>query len=148
MSKAPPKKESKTKTPRRTTDKDTPYKFEIDQEVIYVGSLEGYENAVCTVTKRKRKYITEYYHIKFEDGEKIETIGSILKTKEEYEEYIKGKNNTTKRSVILEDGVESLENYYCCHDPVAFFEKRCNKCLKFKRCVYENKGNYKKLKFN
>lgn len=133
-------KPKKSKSKRQTTDNTIPYKFDIGDTAIYKGY--GYENEPCTIIDRSRKYVQDFYRVKFDNLDEVETIVDILLTPEEFEKC-QEENKSSQIDVEMLD--KSLQNPLCCHDQVMFYQMACHECKKEPICVYRNKGNYKKL---
>jgi len=132
----------KTRSTSRKTSKED-YQFLVGASVVYCGSLGGYEKAECVVVSRNRKYLQEYYHIRFSNNDEVETIGGILKSKEDYE--LENQDDKTKQFTDIEDSYQNPQN---CLNPITFYEMRCMECGYETKCVYRNKHDYKKIKFN
>ena len=140
----------KQRASKRETDTNTPYTFDLNQEVVYCGSLAGYGDTICTIIGRSRKYITEYYRIRFENIDEIETIGDILKSKEDYEIILNEKKITLEmKERLAENNEYCLENALSCHNQEAFYHRGCDECYHDKHgCIYRYKYMYDKIKFN
>jgi len=140
---------SKTSKPKtRSTSRKTSkaeYIFEIGQTCVYCGSLGGYDKAECVIVSRNRKYLQEYYHIKFSNNDEVETIGGILKSKEDYELELENQDNDSEQYADIEGSYQNPQN---CLNPITFYEMRCMECSYEPKCVYRNKHDYKKIKFN
>lgn|GEM_PF-3572672 len=139
----------------------TEYKFSLQDKVVYVGLLEEFRDLVCTIIKRSRRKITDYYKVKFDDGEELDSIsGVFLKTIEEYElevEQLENNDSDNENSSndmsefemeLNRQGKTSYQNYVACLSPIYYYQMSCVECNFHNRCVYKNKGDYKKLKFN
>jgi len=63
------------------------YKHSIGDQIIYLGLIDEYKNTLATIVKRSKKYISEYYSIKFSIDDEIfnDIAGGVLKNLEEYE---------------------------------------------------------------
>lgn len=149
---------SRPKKQDKYSDKPTikqEYKHKIDDNVVYVGSLDDYHGLECKIAKRSHRKSTEYYSIQFNDGEIIRDIGGgFLRTLEEYEneqkqinKNIEENNNLSEYEIELnKQGIESHHNYTQCLVPNVLYEMRCHECDCEKKCVYRNKYNYKKFR--
>lgn len=146
-----PKKENKysevSPTPKKSK---SDFKFKIEDLAIYIGTIipENYGKE-CKIKKPKSKYNQEYYLVEFfEENKILECHCDFLLTQEEYE--LKQLDDSKKEEhVAIEIDYEfldkSLQNPHCCHNQQCFAEMRCHECKKKDICIYENKGNYKKL---
>lgn len=143
------------------------YKFSLNDQTIYCGLIEEYRNTLCTIIKRSRNHLTEYYTIKFAiDDEIVENIsGGVLQTVEEFESNLEkqrqeeldtinqedndSENNSNKMSEverkIRESGLIPLFNPTTCMNPIAYVEMRCHDCHFEPRCIYYKKYKYKKI---
>ena len=135
------------------------YTHNVDGTAFYLGLLEEYKGKECVIVKRSRRKQNEYYRVKFEDGEETDTSIGFLKTSEEYEQWLldqedeDSEDNTSDMSEfeleLNKQGIASYGNYVTCLSPIELYERRCgDECGYRLRCVYRNKGNYKKFKFN
>lgn len=129
------------------------FKFQKEDVAIYTGNvIPENHGKKCKIIKLRNKYNQEYYLIEFEGKETLECHIDFLSTQEEYEQKqlndIKNDENYVSVEIdseLIEQGIESLQNPLCCHEPAKFAEMRCMDCLKEPRCVYRYKHNYKKL---
>lgn len=154
-----PKKENKYSEMSPPTKKE--YKFEVTDKVklIYQGTLHDYKNQTCIVVKKSTRNQNQYYKVKFDDGEIAETSVAFLKTTEEYQQWLldqENRNNEDDQNSmsefeieLMKRGIESHKNYNACLSPLILVQQmQCDKCCYFSRCVYKNKGNYKRFRFN
>lgn len=135
------------------------YSFNINDAVIYLGLVEEYRNTLCTIVKRSRKHISEYYTIKFAIDDEIlkDVAGGVLQTVEEFEsnlkkEKIKENKEYDQNTIselekeVIEKGLEPYKNPKTCLNPIAHYEHRCHKCGFENRCIYYKKYKYVKVK--
>ena len=135
------------------------YEFSIDDRVIFLGLVSDYRGLECKIIKRTmKKKTTDYYSVKFDDGNVIESVVyGFLRTPEQYEleiEEQKNKNEDDHSDLpeieleMIKNGIESHKNYHACLSPLNFHYMDCDSCTYKSKCVYENKFDYKKAKFN
>jgi len=136
------------------------YAFDVGSDAIYRGIIEEYRNTLCTITKRSHKNQTEYYCIKFslDDSELKDINGNILQSLEKFEaELANEENNETQEDgindlselekQIIDKGLIPMKNFKSCQNPILFYQKSCEQCLKEPICIYWKKYLYDKVKF-
>ena len=130
------------------------YEFSVKQEVVYLGNIGDYQRSFCIITKKSKRHTSEYYGIKFEDGNEIDVSGSFLKTLEGFEEWLleQDKDDAEREMSaveiqILEAGLEPYKNEKSCFNQYALYERRCHECCYESRCIFRNKYQYDKIKF-
>lgn len=137
------------------------YKYKPNDKVVYFGSMNGCHGLECTIIKRRRRKNLEYYKIQFNNDDEIisDISGNFLKSLEEYEQWVsnqenegseeENKNKMSEFELELNrQGKTSYQNYDACLSPLNYYQMSCTECRFCDRCVYKNKGDYKKLKFN
>ena len=135
------------------------YEFNIDDRVVFLGLVSDYRGLECTIVKRTmKKKTTDYYSVKFDDGKIIESVVyGFLRTPEQHElelEEQRNKNEDDHSDLpeieleMIRNGIESHRNYHACLSPLNFHYMDCDSCTYKSKCVYENKFDYKKAKFN
>ena len=136
------------------------YAFDVNESCIYKGIIEEYRNTVCTITKRTHKNQNEYYTIKFalDDSELKDINGNILQGLEEYElSLVSDENDNIQEDgisnlselekQIIDKGLIPMRNFKSCQNPILFYQKSCEQCLKEPICIYWKKYLYDKVKF-
>ena len=136
------------------------YAFEVGETIIYKGIIDEYRNTVAVITKRSHKNQNEYYSIKFalDDSELKDINGNILKNLEDHEaELANDENNETQEDginnlseleqQIIDKGLIPMKNFKSCQNPILFYQKSCEQCLKEPICIYWKKYLYDKVKF-
>lgn len=131
------------------------YKYSPKEEVIYLGLNNDYKGLPCTIIKKSRAKSTEYYNVRFEDNEELNSVScGFLKTPEEYEQWLSDqeneemdiRNNMSEVELeMIKAGLISHKNYLACLSPIVYSEMRCFECGYETRCVYRKKHDYKKL---
>ena len=135
------------------------YAFEVGETIIYKGIIDEYRNTVAVITKRSHKNQNEYYSIKFalDDSELKDINGNILKNLEDHEaELANDENNETQEDgindlselekQIIDKGLIPMKNFKSCQNPILFYKKSCEQCLKEPICIYWKKYLYDKVK--
>ena len=135
------------------------YAFEVGETIIYKGIIDEYRNTVAVITKRSHKNQNEYYSIKFalDDSELKDINGNILKNLEDHEaELANDENNETQEDgindlselekQIIDKGLIPMKNFKSCQNPILFYQKSCEQCLKEPICIYCKKYLYDKVK--
>jgi len=135
------------------------YAFEVGETIIYKGIIDEYRNTVAVITKRSHKNQNEYYSIKFalDDSELKDINGNILKNLEDHEaELANDENNETQEDgindlselekQIIDKGLIPMKNFKSCQNPILFYQKSCEQCLKEPICIYWKKYLYDKVK--
>ena len=135
------------------------YAFEVGETIIYKGIIDEYRNTVAVITKRSHKNQNEYYCIKFslDDSELKDINGNILKNLEDHEaELANEENNETQEDgindlselekQIIDKGLIPMKNFKSCQNPILFYQKSCEQCLKEPICIYWKKYLYDKVK--
>ena len=135
------------------------YTFEVGETIIYKGIIDEYRNTVAVITKRSHKNQNEYYCIKFslDDSELKDINGNILKNLEDHEaELANEENNETQEDgindlselekQIIDKGLIPMKNFKSCQNPILFYQKSCEQCLKEPICIYWKKYLYDKVK--
>ena len=135
------------------------YTFEVGETIIYKGIIDEYRNTVAVITKRSHKNQNEYYCIKFslDDSELKDINGNILKNLEDHEaELALDENNETQEDgindlselekQIIDKGLIPMKNFKSCQNPILFYQKSCEQCLKEPICIYWKKYLYDKVK--
>ena len=135
------------------------YAFEVGETIIYKGIIDEYRNTVAVITKRSHKNQNEYYSIKFalDDSELKDINGNILKNLEDHEaELANEENNETQEDgindlselekQIIDKGLIPMKNFKSCQNPILFYQKSCEQCLKEPICIYWKKYLYDKVK--
>lgn len=144
-----PTKPKTKRSKKQTTDTSTPYLYSIGDELVYCGSLIGYENSECVIVGRSRKYLSEYYRIRFNNDDEIETIADILRTKEEFQQKEDEKKKALElKEKLAELGQKSINNFMSCHNQDLYYHRGCKECHHENECIYRYKYDYGKLKFN
>ena len=155
-----PRDKPKSKKPDKYDDSPlNEYKFEPKDKVIYVKTLNKYNGLECTIVKRSKRKSTQYYHVEFDNGEKLEGVSSgFLRTLEEYElelERAKNKtednnedNATEEELKILNAGLIPMKNLRSCHNQDALYHRGCTECGYESVCIYEKKYKYNEVNFN
>ena len=136
------------------------YAFEVGETIIYKGIIDEYRNTIAVITKRSHKNQNEYYCIKFalDDSELKDINGNILKNLEDHEaELANEENNETQEDgindlselekQIIDKGLIPMKNFKSCQNPILFYQKSCEQCLKEPICIYCKKYLYDKVKF-
>jgi len=132
------------------------FKFPMKSIAIYVGMTTNYRGLESTIIKQSRRKNNDYYNIEFDDGEQLDSVSSVyLRTLEEYELELDQTENKSEESNVdlseyeielMKQGLQSYRNYTTCFSPIDFYERNCdNGCTYRLRCVYSDKGKYKKL---
>jgi len=135
------------------------YEFNEGDRVVFLGLVSDYRGLECTITKRTmKKKTTDYYVVKFDDGKIIESVVyGFLRTPEQYELELEEQKNKDEDDhsdlpeielEMIKNGIESHKNYHSCLSPLNFHYMDCDSCGYKSKCVYENKFDYKKAKFN
>lgn len=133
------------------------YTYALNAEVIYLGLVEDYKTLSCSVVKRSRRKNTEYYNVKFSDGEELDSIANgFLKTPEEYEQYLLDQENNSEDNhdisdmerKIIESGKIPMKNFRSCHNQLLFYQRSCEQCHHEPVCIYHKKYMYDKVKFD
>ena len=135
------------------------YAFEVGETIIYKGIIDEYRNTIAVITKRSHKNQNEYYCIKFalDDSELKDINGNILKNLEDHEaELANEENNETQEDgindlselekQIIDKGLIPMKNFKSCQNPILFYQKSCEQCLKEPICIYWKKYLYDKVK--
>ena len=135
------------------------YAFEVGETIIYKGIIDEYRNTIAAITKRSHKNQNEYYCIKFslDDSELKDINGNILKNLEDHEaELANVENNETQEDgindlselekQIIDKGLIPMKNFKSCQNPILFYQKSCEQCLKEPICIYWKKYLYDKVK--
>lgn len=152
----------KTSKPKKTTskkaNKSTMYLFDIDDILVYLGStIENRNGQEVKVISRSKTHIQAFYKIEFEDGKIVECISDVLKYVEDYELELAQLENQNQENVndiseeekrIISLNLEPYHNKHACLNPIALYEMRCNDCCYESKCIYRNKYNYKKNKYD
>ena len=119
-----------------------------------MGNIGDYQRSACFITKKSKRHTSEYYGIKFEDGNEIDVSGGFLKTPEEYAEWLldQDKDETEKELSdmeikILDAGLIPIKNEKSCLNPYVLYERRCTECCYEDRCIYHKKYLYDKVNF-
>lgn len=150
------KKSKKENKYSETSDIKKEYKFDINDNVFYLGYKTDFRNLECSIVKRSTKKGVHHYTIKFEEREEEldSVIVDFLKTPEEYEIYLleqeQGSDNQENLSEMefemIKNGIESYKNYDQCLSPMDFYKRNCSDgCTYSSRCVYIGKFKYKNL---
>ena len=136
------------------------YAFEVGETIIYKGIIDEYRNTIAVITKRSHKNQNEYYCIKFslDDSELKDINGNIWKNLDDHEaELALDENNETQEDgindlselekQIIDKGLIPMKNFKSCQNPILFYQKSCEQCLKEPICIYCKKYLYDKVKF-
>ena len=147
-------KPKKQKFQSKKVSKDTEYKFEIGDILIYLGSvIESQNKQECKVISRSRNS----YKVEFADEQILECIPDVLIYVSEFEAQLaQAEDNqddadeiSDEEQRILDLGLEPYHNKHACLNQVAYYERRCDSCVSYKdKCIYVGKGKYKKLDNN
>ena len=135
------------------------YEFNIDDRVVFLGLVSDYRGLECIIVKRTmKKKTTDQYAVMSSDGNVIEFAAyGFLIPPEQYElelEEQKNKNEAEHSELpgieleMIKNGIESHKNYHSCLSPLNFHYMDCDSCTYKSKCVYENKFDYKKAKYN
>ena len=152
-----PKQKKEDKYSELSDIKKVP-KFNVEDKVVFVGLIVKYRGQECTIVKRSLRKDVHYYKIRFEDDYELKDITSgLLKTIEEYEQWLLDQENGIEDNhsdlpeielEMIKNGIESHKNYHSCLSPLNFHYMDCISCTYKSKCVYENKFDYKKTKYN
>jgi len=130
------------------------YEFATKQDAVYLGNIGDYQFSTCVITKKSKRHSSEYYTIKFEDGNEIDVSSGFLKTPENYELWLldQDKEDTEKElsdmeTKILDAGLIPIKNEKSCLNPYVLYERRCTECCYEDRCIYHKKYKYNEINF-
>lgn len=148
------KKEMERDKYKEISDIKKEYAFSLKQQVIYIGIDETLRGQECIVIKRSGRNKTQYFNIQFNDGRQLQYItASFLKTPEDYELWLEKQNKEeTENNVsdleaeVIKNGYIPLRNKDACMISSLWVERRCNDCHFENRCIFINKGKYRKVK--
>lgn len=153
---------SQTSKPKKKIDKyseissiKSDYKFSLKDTVIYLGLVVEYKGLTCIITKKNKRKTTEYYRIKFVDGEELNGVaGGFLKTLEEYELCVLDQDKEDTQGdmseielEIISKGLEPMRNKKSCHNQLLYYQRSCEQCNHEPVCIYWKKYKYDKVKF-
>ena len=133
-------------------------KFNAEDKVIFVGLIVKYRGQECTIVKRSLRKDVHYYKIRFEDDYELKDITSgLLKTHEEYKQWLSDQENGIEDSqeeisdierAILEKGLTPMRNRLSCYNQEELYHRNCTGCCYEPTCIYWKKYQYDKVNFN
>ena len=132
-------------------------KFNVEDKVVFVGLIVKYRGQECTIVKRNIRKAIDYYKIKFYDDYELKdiTVG-LLKTIEEYEQWLLNQENGNEdnqeeisdiEKAILEKGLIPMRNKLSCNNQEMLYHRNCPDCCYEQTCIYHKKYQYDKIKF-
>jgi len=132
-------------------------KFNVEDKVVFVGLIVKYRGQECTIVKRNIRKDIDYYKIKFYDDYELKdiTVG-LLKTIEEYEQWLLNQENGNEdnqeeisdiEKAILEKGLIPMRNKLSCNNQEMLYHRNCPDCCYEQTCIYHKKYQYDKIKF-
>lgn len=134
------------------------YKHDLKDKRIYTGLVSEHYGSECEVIKRGQKKSVNYYKVKLNDDTILQDVAEwFLKTTEEFEleqEQLKNKSIDSEANLsqlereIIEKGLEPYKNRLSCFNQNALYERRCHECNYEDRCIFVDKYNYDKIKYN